>query len=253
MPSKQMTVMGIDPSIQEGLVAYAVLDQRSSPIAVGADDLNGVVAIVEERQPGMIGVGAPPRLNQGIMGNSRRSAEQGFSPRRGRPMDCRVGEYELLQRGIDIYRTPSQAKKAKTWMQMGFAMYEWLETIGYHVFTGPSNGRQFIETPSETCYWIWLEGKPLAGDTFEGRLQRQLILYELGMDIPDPMLLFEEITRHRLLQGSLLEEGLYTPAELQALAAGFVAWSVVQQPEEITFIGDEEEGRVAVPNKFEQS
>ena len=167
-------------------------------------------------------------------------------------MDCRVGEYELLQRGIEIYRTPSQAEKTKPWMQTGFAMYERLETIGFQAFTGPSDGQQFVETPPETCYWMWLEGKPLAADAFEGRLQRQLILYELGLDIPDPMLLLEEITRHRLLQGSLLEEGLYTPAELQALAAGFIAREVVRQPEEIAFIGDVGEGQVAVPNKFEE-
>ena len=167
-------------------------------------------------------------------------------------MDCRLGEFELLQRGIEIYRTPSQVEKTKAWMQTGFTLYERLAAIGFQTFSGAPDGQQFFETPSETCYWIWLEGEPMSADTFEGRLQRQLILYELGMDIPDPMLLLEEITRYRLLQGSLLEEGLYTPAGLQALAAGYIAWATVRRPEEIAFVGDVEEGQVAVPNKFEQ-
>jgi hypothetical protein len=253
MPSNQITFMGIDPSIQEGFIAYAVVDHRLNPMAVGVDDLDSVVGIVEERRPGMIGVGAPPRLNQGIVSDAQKRAEWGIPPRRGRPMDCRVGEYELLQQGIEIYRTPSQVEKTKAWMQTGFRLYERLEAIGFQAFSGSPDGQRFIETPSETCYWIWLGQKPMAADTFGGRLQRQLILYELGMEVLDPILLLEEITRHRLLQGSLLEEGLYTPAGLQALAAGYIAWGVVRRPEEIAFVGDVEEGQVAVPNKFEQS
>jgi len=206
---------------------------------------------VEEQQPVIIAVGAPPRLNQGIIVNPRRSAEKGFPPRRGRPMDCRVGEYELLQRGIDIYRTPSHAEKAKAWMQTGFTIYERLEAMGFRAFNGTPEGQQFIEVPPETCYWMWLEREPMAADKFEGRLQRQLVLYELGMDIPDPMLFLEEITRYRLLQGNLPEVGLYTPAELQALAAAYIAWAVIQRPEEITFLGAVEEGQFAVPDKLE--
>ena len=40
-------------------------------------------------------------------------------------------------------------------------------------------------------------------------LMDQLILYRCDIDIPDPMYIFEEITRHRLLQGMLPIEDLY--------------------------------------------
>jgi hypothetical protein len=91
----------------------------------------------------------------------------------------------------------------------------------------------------------------MSADSLEGRIQRQLSLYDLGMDIPDPMNFFEEITRYRLLKGILVEEGLYSSLELNAIAAAYMAWAVIQRPEEVTFVGDEGEGQVAVPIQFE--
>ena len=91
----------------------------------------------------------------------------------------------------------------------------------------------------------------MAADSLEGRIQRQLSLYALGMDIPDPMNFFEEITRYRLLKGILVEEGLYASAELNAIAAAYVAWAVIQRPGEVAFVGDEGEGQVVVPKQCE--
>ena len=42
---------------------------------------------------------------------------------------------------------------------------------------------------------------PLARLSLEGRLQRQIILYEQGLRIKDPMDFFEEITRYKLAKG----------------------------------------------------
>jgi hypothetical protein len=76
-----------------------------------------------------------------------------------------------------------------------------------------------------------------------------MVLYELGMEIPDPMLIFEEVTRHRILQGRLLEDYLYSPSELQALAVAYTVWAVVNRPQEVSFLGDDAEGRIVVPVK----
>ncbi len=67
--------------------------------------------------------------------------------------------------------------------------------------------------PSEDTTHVWLETHPHAAfcallgqlplpkPTLEGRLQRQIVLYEQGMGIKDPMGFFEEITRHKLVAG----------------------------------------------------
>jgi hypothetical protein len=61
------------------------------------------------------------------------------------------------------------------------------------------------------------------------------------------MYIFQEVTRHRLLQGMLPIEDLYQAEELDALVAAYTAWLAGNQPEEISFIGDPLEGEVGLP------
>lgn len=74
--------------------------------------------------------------------------------------------------------------------------------------------------------------------TLEGRIQRALILYEEGVQIPDPMDLFEEITRHKLLQGLLPDDIIYSIKQLDALIAAYVSWLVVNRPHKVITRGD---------------
>jgi hypothetical protein len=67
------------------------------------------------------------------------------------------------------------------------------------------------------------------------------------MRIPDPMRLFEEITRHRLLQGVLPVADLYQPSELDALAGAYTAWMAANHPEGILMLGHPEEGQIILP------
>lgn len=251
MTNNQARFMGIDPSIHGEAIAYAIIDDRLHPVEVGTGDLEAVLKSAADQLPRIVGVGAPPNLNQGIVADTERRAEWGIPAKRGRPMDCRVAEYEILQRGVAIYRTPSQEAKIKGWMRAGFQIYDSLREMGFGPFNEKSGGQQWVETPSETCFWLWLEGNVMDADSLEGRIQRQLFLYALGMDIPDPMKFFEEITRYRLLKGILIEKGLYSCAELNAIASAYMAWAVIQRTGEVTFVGDEEEGQVVVPNQFE--
>jgi hypothetical protein len=61
------------------------------------------------------------------------------------------------------------------------------------------------------------------------------------------MLLFEEITRHRLLKGILPLEPLYSAGELDALAAAYTAWLAALHPDQVTLLGDPQEGQVVLP------
>jgi hypothetical protein len=72
-------------------------------------------------------------------------------------------------------------------------------------------------------------------------------MYLHELKIPNPMYIFEEITRHRLLQGILPLENLYTPNELDALVAAYTAWVAATHPENITRVGDGEEGHIVLP------
>jgi hypothetical protein len=104
-----------------------------------------------------------------------------------------------------------------------------------------------LETNPHAVFCALLGQLPLPKPTLEGRLQRQLALHAQGADITDPMDFFEEITRHRFLRGILPMEYIYTSEELDALAAAFTAWCVLNRPDEVIAVGEKEEGQLILP------
>ena len=249
MSPSQTVFIGIDLSVPKRDIAYTVLHRDLYPIEKGVGDFDEVINSIGPHQEVVVGVNAPPRLNQGIMTNPEKRARLDLPSRRGRLGDLRVAEYELLQRGLPIYRTPSPGKKIKPWMKTGFSLYKQLSAMGFVSFSEGSGKRQFVEVSPQVCYSVWLGGTPLPQDTLRGRLQRQLVLYELGMEVPDPMLFFEEVTPFKILQGALLEEDIYSLPELQSLAIAYTAWAATHRPEEVSFVGDKAEGQIAVPTR----
>lgn len=97
--------------------------------------------------------------------------------------------------------------------------------------------RQWAESDPQDCYQA-LQSGLLPRRTLEGRIQRALILYEEGLQIVDPMDYFEEITRHKLLQGILPTENIYSTRELDALVSAYVAWMSEKRPERVSIKGD---------------
>jgi hypothetical protein len=106
---------------------------------------------------------------------------------------------------------------------------------------------QWLEVYPHACYCGLLGVTPFPKNSLEGRIQRQLILYDNKLRIPDPMVLFEEITRHRILQGILPLKDLYAPGELDALVAAFTAWVAAIHPERLTTLGHVDEGLLYLP------
>jgi hypothetical protein len=168
-------------------------------------------------------------------------------PRPGRWLNFRLAEYQMRQHNISCPKTASQARDCPKWMQMTFSLYERMETFGFCPFPAPEAPLQWLEVYPHACFTALLEMTPFPKHTLEGRIQRQLILYEKELRIPDPMRLFEEITRHRLLQGKLPLQDLYSPGELDALAAAYTAWTAALHPEQVTLLGDPQEGQVSIP------
>jgi hypothetical protein len=87
-----------------------------------------------------------------------------------------------------------------------------------------------------------LANVPLPKNTLEGRLQRQLVLYKQKIDLPDPMEFIKGLTAKNVLRGTLPQENLYNPGELDALVAAYTAWQAANHPQEITALGDASEG-----------
>jgi len=132
-------------------------------------------------------------------------------------------------------------------MQTSFKLYSLLPEAGYHPYNPEQPlQRTYMEVIPETCFVAWLDGKILPANTLHGRMQRQMVLYEQGLKVADPMTYFEEITRYRILQGILPKDIIYPSNALTALTAAYMAWLAAKQPKSLELVGIPEEGQIAV-------
>jgi hypothetical protein len=249
----ETTFIGIDPTAGKRPMAYAALDRELRPLALGEGDLDAVTAFVGGQQAALVAVNAPRRPNQGLMKRSEVRDTLKPVPRPGRWGGFRVAEYLLFQHNIRTPRTKASAENCPVWMQVGFDLYNRLEGLGFQPYQTPDAPCQVMEVYPHAAYTVLLNSCPFPKNSLEGRLQRQLLLHNQGLEIPDPMRVFEEITRYRLLQGILPLDDLYSPRELDALVAAFTAWVAATSPDGIINLGDPREGQIVIPSAELQS
>ncbi len=241
------TFIGIDPTAGQKPLVYAALDDDLRLLALGRGAMDEVLAFVAGQRQAVAAVCSPRQPNQGLMAQDDVRAELSPPPRPGRWIDFRVADYLLRQHNISIPQTNADPKKNPNWMQMGFTLHRRLESLGYPPYPATGSSRQCLEVYPHASYTVLLGQLPFPKYTLEGRLQRQLVLHDREVKVPDPMLVFEEITRHRLMRGILPLDTIYSAGELDALVAAFTAWLSVTHPEQITALGVVEEGQIVLP------
>jgi hypothetical protein len=247
MFSTYTTFIGIDPTAGQRPFSYAALDTGLRLLALGQGGMEEVLAFVAGQRQAFVAVCAPRQPNQGMM--DRAEVRQALTPppRPGRWIDFRLAEYQLRQHNITCPQTPAREEDCPNWVRTGFTFYRRLESVGYCPFPSDDASLVWLEVYPHACFCALLGLIPFPKSTLEGRIQRQLILHERELEIPDPMRLFEEITRHRLLQGVWPVEHLYQPSELDALVGAYTAWVAAAQPERILMLGDASEGQIVLP------
>ena len=243
----QTTYIGIDPTAGQRPFVYAAVDNDLRLLAIGQGSIDDVTAFAGGQRQAFVAISAPRRPNQGLMARQELRDQLSPRPRPGRWMDLRLAEYQLRQRNISIPQTYSVEERCPHWMQMGFHLFRRLESLGYHPCPAESKDLQSLEVYPHACFAVLLGLAPFPKHSLEGRIQRQLVLYEHKVNVPDPMELFEEITRHKLLKGILPCETLFTPGELDALISAYTAWLFANHPEQASLLGDPEEGQMVLP------
>lgn len=237
--------VGVDPTSGRKAFTYAALDSRLNLLALADAEMEDLMAFLGGHQNVTVAVNAPSRVNRGLV--REQMEKQSLTSHQLRGVDMRMAEHELRERGIAVSGTGGRETMCPAWVQMGFALYERLGKVGFKEYPQDGSSRQWLETHPHACFCVLLEGSPLPKPTMEGRLQRELILYEAGVQIKDPMDFFEEITRHKLMKGILPLEMLYLPERLDALVAAYTAWLAVEKPQDVTRIGHGEEGFITLP------
>ena len=240
-----ITFVGVDPTAGRYPFTFAALDGDCQLIALAAGEAEEVLAFLISQPAAVVAVNAPPRPNQGLV--RRKLEKESLTPGHLRGSDMRLAEYQLREYGISVSPTPSRPETCSAWIQMGFDLYSRLDDSGFKPYLSENASHQWLETHPHAAFCALLGQLPLPKPTLEGRLQRQVSLYEHGMGIKDPMEFFEEITRHKLLHGSLPMECVYAAEELDTLMAAYMAYYAVNHPQEVLFVGDRQEGQIALP------
>ena len=242
---------GIDPTAGKRPFIYAAIDKDLNLIVTGQGTIDDVLAFAAAQNHAIVGVCSPQRPNTGLMAQEGYRQKLKPIPNPGRYVNFRVVEYLLRQHNIRIPQTPGKEDDCPGWMRMGFQLYRRLEELGYRsssqVENGEENGRQYAEVYPHASFCALLGVLPFPKRSLEGRIQRQLVLYEKYVNILDPMRIFEEITRYRLLNGVLPDDGIYNPGELDALVAAYTVRNMVVQPGQSLTVGDPNEGQIIIP------
>lgn len=239
--------VGVDPSGGRKPFTYAALDKDGRLAALGDGEMEDVLAFLGGLRGALVAVNAPQRPSLGLV--RQEDVRQNLPPLRtsGRSLDMRLAEHLLRERGINVAMTPSRKELCANWVQTGFEFYQRLAGSGYRPYWSGEVDHCWIETHPHVCFCALTGQIPLSRATLEGRLQRQIVLYEQGLGIRDPMDFFEEVTRHRLFKGILPFDKVYIPEQLDALSAAFTAYWLVRRPQETCRVGDEQEGQIVLP------
>lgn len=239
--------IGIDPTAGQRPFSYAALDHDLRMLALGQGGMEDILAFVAGQRRAFVAVCAPRRPNTGVM--ERPEVRQSLipPPRPGRWTGFRLAEYYLRQHNISCPQTPAREQDCPKWMRIGFTLYRRLEAMGYCAYPAKEAPLVWLEVYPHASFTTLIGRAPFPKHSLEGRIQRQLILYEQGLGIPDPMRIFEEFTRHHLLLGRLPVDDLYPPGELDALLGAYTAWLAAIHPERILMLGSPEEGQIVLP------
>ena len=239
--------MGVDPSGGRKPFTYAALDQNAKLVALSGGEMEDVLAFIGGQPGAILAVNAAPHPSMGLVRQDE--VRQSLPPLHisGRSLDMRLAEHILRQHGINVSMTPARRELCSNWVQTGFEFYRRIDTLGFQPLSTVDAKYQCLETSPHASFCVLLGQNPLPRTSIEGRLQRQLALFEQGLNIRDPMDFYEEITRHKLLRGLLPLEQVYSAEELDAISAAYVAFVASRHPERVFKVGSPDEGQITLP------
>jgi predicted nuclease with RNAse H fold len=242
-----MTVyIGIDPTAGIRPSAFAVLSDRLKIEKMGRAPIDELIEIVTAHSAAICAVAAPIGPGKGLLADPDYRRRLGLEPKRASYSTLRVCEYELRKRKIAIYSTPKTLDQAPQWMKEGWRLLDGLRKAGFVEY--PRTGeRRVLETYPPAAFTALVGRRPYSKSSIEGLLQGQLILFEEGVGVPDPMPHLEEWTRHRIKTGQIGRENILDHDSLDALMAAYTAFVVDKEPRNVIALGDTAEGQLVLP------
>jgi len=240
--------IGIDTTAGRRPVTVAMLDGNLNVVYLASLKLAEVVPLLAQYPRVFCGIDAPSHPNRGLLADSDYRQRHGLNPEGERYQSYRACEFDLRRRGIHIYNTPADERKVQRWMTVGWDLYDQLQENGFAYYPERGN-RVMFETYPHADYTVLIKRRPYIKTGLEGRMQRQLVLYEQGINVPDGMDLLEEWTRYRFLTGQIPTDRLYEHDQLDALIAAYTAYLVGREPHRVSAVGELFDGQIILPTR----
>lgn len=241
MPPAFATYIGVDTAAGRKPFTYIALDSSRKLLAVGAGGMVEVLSFAFGQSSTILALSPRPHPYRGAHAHP----ESGL---------VAVGSY-LMQQELalpieaGVPRNPPSG--CPFWLKTSFCLADQLEGLGFHMFPDEEASRQWLETQCEAGFHKLLGMPPFIAGTLEGRIQRQLALDNLDLNVPDPMTFFEEITRYRLLHGVLPDGKVLPQGELNAWLAAQVAWAAANAPQTLHAVGSQPDRPIYLPVAIE--
>ncbi len=215
-----MLFIGVDPDVQRNAYCMAVLDEERKILALSTEKLRSVYAYLAGVTQGIVGINALIRYQ-----HSRRTARP---DRIDKPHFQSAAERKKPIPDSD----PSTAAPSRLGGKV-VTLQEGIESLGYNPIAKKGSPRRFFLSKAEEVFQDIVSGRLLPPGGDASRWQRQLLLLEQEIPLPDVMQYFEEVTRFRILQGTLSEELVYQHTELNAILLSWLGWLESFQPDRI--------------------
>ncbi len=240
--------MGMDMNLPRGKASYVILNKNQRILTHGVTALENLDTFIQSTAPEIIALTSPISLSNGCMADPEFRNSLSPAPAGSRYQVLRFAEYELITHGLPVTRTPSSYDDCSTGTHRSLKVVSTLGLLGYQPFGAESRGKTLVEIPPDAWFQQLLGCKPFSASSLEGRIQRQLALQTLNLNVPDAMEFFEEVTRHRLLRSQLPENILLSTSILNAAAAAYTASAVIHNPQRLCRFGSPDEGYLFVPS-----
>jgi len=232
MVSDRTVFLGIDPGGGREGMTYVALDADKRLLAIGGGKIQDVLAFAAGQAEVLAAVNsfykpareAPPAEMQ-----------QRLFPEFGDDLFGRLRKEaaERMEASAGISAAGVVEKDSRSARQRSNVLIQQLQELGYRRFPVEEGDRQWLRFSAQASFMELCGGRLFESRTLEGRLQRQLILFEEKLPLKDPMDFFEEVTRRRLLLGRLPYEMIYAAGELNALVGAYTAWLAAFHPQRI--------------------
>jgi hypothetical protein len=221
------TFLGVNAASGRKPFTFVVIDPNRKLRVVGSGDTVDVLSFVAGQNDILVALSPPWKGGKPADGSASLAPLPAF----------RLAGLRQLSL-LDDNQTPA----CPPWMRESLGLLTRLQDIGFQPFPQENAPRQWLEAPAETGFRALLGVPPFEAGILEGRIQRQLVLYDLDLDVPDPMEFFEEVTRFRLLHSQLPYERVLPQPELNAWLAAAAAWLAVHEPARLLASGTPTDG-----------